>query len=201
MYAFDPTRTTNARLVEDLATLGYLKKEWLTLDPTYGRGRFWKLWRPKNLWMSDIDPAHDGVEWGDFTNLRWATDWFDAVVFDPPYKLNGTGGSHASDEGYAVDDKLTMRHRHDLIYDGIDECLRVLKQGGIFIMKCQDQVSSGKVRWQTIKFALYTEGGIAYRAELIDMLFVCGGIPQPPGRRQVHARRNYSTALIFAKSK
>ena len=30
----------------------------------------------------------------DFTDLPVEDDTFDTVVFDPPYKLDGTGGSH-----------------------------------------------------------------------------------------------------------
>lgn len=32
---------TNADLIVDCARLGYLRKEWITLDPTYGRGLWW----------------------------------------------------------------------------------------------------------------------------------------------------------------
>lgn len=31
----------NAELIADCARLGYLRSDWLTLDPTYGNGRFW----------------------------------------------------------------------------------------------------------------------------------------------------------------
>jgi hypothetical protein len=82
---------TNAELIRDCASLGYLHGDWYTLDPTYGLGTFWSLWRPHTLVASDIDPAKS--LWGgatDFTNLPWSNNLFDAVVFDPPYKLNGT---------------------------------------------------------------------------------------------------------------
>lgn len=200
VYAFDPKRTTNAALMVDCRTLGYLSDDELILDPTWGEGRFWRLWQPKGLHVSDLHTVHPAI---DFTDMPWEDEKFDAVVFDPPYKLNGTGGSHPSDEGYGVDDRWSaVAWRMGAIYKGMGECLRVLKPGGIFLLKCQDQVCSGNVVWQVKDF---TDATVGYPeepdAKLIDMLFVCGGIPQPKGRRQVHARRNYSTCLVFRKAK
>ncbi len=37
---------TNAHMIVDAARLGYLRKDWWTLDPTYGLGNFWTLWQP-----------------------------------------------------------------------------------------------------------------------------------------------------------
>src|SRR5688572_16542597 len=84
IYAISPYKS-NAELIEAAAKLGYLKREWVTLDPTYGNGTFWKLWRPEALYCHDL--AWTGM---DFTNLTYQDSHFDAVVFDPPYKLNGT---------------------------------------------------------------------------------------------------------------
>lgn len=86
----------------------------------------------------------------------------------------------------------------DMIRDGITECLRVLKPGGHLLLKCQDQVNGGKVRWQTIEFAGHAEQ--AGPAVLVDMLHMLGGRPQPEGRSQQHARRNMSTLLVLRKT-
>ena len=37
---------TNAAMIADVHRLGYLKDEDHILDPTYGRGRWWRVWRP-----------------------------------------------------------------------------------------------------------------------------------------------------------
>lgn len=78
---------TNGHLIADCARLGYLRHDDLVLDPTYGYGTFWKVWRPTNLIACDLDvtksPIGDPV---DFTALPFAHLGFDAVVFDPPYK-------------------------------------------------------------------------------------------------------------------
>jgi SAM-dependent methyltransferase len=188
---------TNAELVDQCVTLGYLHAGMRTLDPTYGLGRFWSTWAPAQLTACDLDPAKSPLGRPvDFTALPWDDASFDAVVFDPPYKLNGTGGSHPSDAGYGVANSVSWRDRHGLIRAGISECARVLAPGGTLLVKCQDQVNSGTVRWQTREFADHAE---TLGCELVDMLHLVGYRPQPSGRRQVHARRNYSTLLIHRK--
>lgn len=192
------TWSSNAELIADCAALGYLRADWLTLDPTYGLGRFWAKWRPEHLVYSDIDPRRSwsGIS-VDFTGMPWPDALFDAVVFDGPYKLNGTAGSVSSDADYGVAETSTWQDRHALIRDGMTECHRVLKPTGTMLVKCQDQVSSGRVRWQTLEFSNH---GIGLGMRLVDMLLFPSYRPQPPSRRQVHARRNYSSLLVFRKA-
>ena len=190
---------SNAELIVACRDLGYLRDEWYTLDPTYGRGTFWREWRPLRLSVHDIDPDKvPGGESIDFTNMGlYPDDFFDAVVFDGPYKLNGTPDGGV-DERYGVHEPTRWQDRMELIRDGITECVRVLKPGGFLLVKCQDQVCSGKVRWQTRSFADHAED---LGCRLVDMLHKIGGRPQPAGRRQVHARHNYSTMLILQKDR
>jgi len=188
---------SNAHLIEDVAALGYLHKDWFTLDPTYGEGVFWRRWQPDNLTRTDLIPEKSPDNWRgvDFTDLPWEDEVWDAVVFDPPYKLNGTPS--ATDHRYGVNVVRTWQERHQLIRDGIVECARVLKPGGIFLLKCQDQVCSGKVRWQTFEFATYAG---FHGLDLIDRFDLLGtSRPQPAGRRQVHAHGRPSTLLVFRR--
>jgi hypothetical protein len=181
---------TNAELIVACRDLHYLRDEWLTLDPTYGEGTFWKLWRPTDLVAHDLITV-DGV---DFRRLPHDDDTFDAITFDPPYKLNGTP-TESVDARYGVHTVASRDQRHQPIYDGIDECARVLKPRGYLLLKCMDQVNGGKVRWQTRLFADHAEHKHGMR--LVDALLMLGGRPQPAGRRQQHARRNYSTMLVL----
>lgn len=198
----DPVLATaprsNAELVVACRDLGYLLAEDLVWDPTWGLGRWWTLWRPDRLEASDIDPTKSPIGRSiDFTDSTWPDAHFDVVTLDPPYKLNGTGGSHPSDTGYGVATTgVSWQARHELITQGISEAARVTRPGGRLLLKCQDQVCSGKVRWQTRLFADHAEA-VGY--ELIDRLDVVSYRPQPPGRRQVHARRNTSTLLVLRR--
>jgi hypothetical protein len=197
----------NAELIEECAQLGYLDRDWLTLDCTYGKGRFWTNWKPRQLVCSDLNPV-DPQFWrgvavlkADFTATPWADEWFDAVVIDPPFKLSGNSqnrGPASGDASYGISTYVPIEERHQLIFDGIDECLRILKPGGYLLIKCQDQVSSGRVHWQTRIFSGHAEAG---GANLVDMIHLPSYRRQPKGTRQLHARRNYSTLLILRKGK
>ena len=186
---------SNAELIADCARLGYLRPEWRTLDCTYGFGTFWKAWRPDHLTGCDLIPEKSPLgESVDFRFLPWPDRYFDAVVFDPPYKLNGTPTDEV-DGRYGVHVATTREERMALIRDGLTECARVLG-AGYLLMKCQDQVNGGRVRWQTIEFTNHAQ---TLGLELVDRFDMLGHRAQPPGRRQVHARRNSSTLLVFQR--
>jgi hypothetical protein len=192
---------TNAELIAyGVKPLGYLDDRYTTLDPTYGKGRFWNIWKPAKLVGCDINLAMSPIgESIDFTMMPWPENSFERVVFDPPYKLNGTSsgkGPAASDRSYGVATSVPWQYRHALIKDGMKECVRVLAPKGMLLLKCQDQVCSGQVRWQTFEFS---EWGQHLGLALVDMFHLVGSRPQPPNRRQVHARRNYSSLLVFSK--
>lgn len=185
---------TNAHMMVDCVRLGYLRKEWRTLDPTYGLGNFWTLWQPEVLHKSDKYTATMGVNDDDFRNLKWTDASFDAVVFDPPYKLNGTPSK--SDKTYGVQVPTRWQDRLLLMAQGLSECARVLKPKGFLLVKCMDQVVSGKVVWQT---DLMTARARVCGLDKVDRLdFLTDPRPQPH-TRQIHARRNYSTLLVFRK--
>lgn len=189
---FDPARRTNAQLMVDCRTLGYLTDDQDILDPTYGQGGFWKSWTPLGLIASDLDPSC-GVAVADFTNLPHASSSFDVVVFDPPYKLNGTS-AHPSDDRYGVGGEYrSVEEKLDLIKAGCVEAARVARDR--VLVKCQDQVNAGKVVWQShIVTNCMTFLG-AWR--LADRLEVHSYRPQPPGRSQQHARGTTSSLLVF----
>jgi len=191
------TRTNNSQLVLDLAELGYLDLSLPILDPTYGLGRWWKLVYPSQLTACDIDVNKSPIGYSvDFADVPWSDNTFDAVVFDPPYKLNGTSQGFGNDASYGVGNVkyVSIQQRHELIKQGMTELARVTRR--TLVVKCQDQVSSGRVQWQTRIFSDYGE---SLGLTLCDSLHVLGHRRQPQGRSQRHARRDYSTALVFTK--
>ena len=196
-------RRTNAALIADCATLGYLTDDMAIWDPTYGLGTFWNDWQPDPvkgglLFRTDIDPAKspDFISGVDATRTTMGGDHWGAVVLDPPYKLNGTdqGEGHR----YGVTAPATRADKHRLMADMLTEAHRVVRPGGTVLFKCQDQVEGGRVRWQTHTFAAHGE---TLGLELVDLLLFPSYRPQPSGRSQHHARRNYSSLLVFTKPK
>lgn len=189
-------RTNNAELMVDCRELGYVTDDDYVADVTYGLGRFWNLWTPPMLCASDIDAAKSpSGESVDFTALPYTAGEFDTVVFDPPYKLSGTSRV-SSDPGYGIGRYMPLQDRMNLIMAGVDEAARVVRDGGHVLVKCQDQVVSGKVVWQTHDIVEYAS---FCRLDLVDMLHVQAYRPQPEGTAQIHARRDYSTLLVFKK--
>jgi hypothetical protein len=192
--AFDPMRRLNSQAIYDCVRLGYLSSDDRVLDATYGEGRFWNLWRPVTLAMNDLDPECGNMH-HDFTALPFDDRSWDVVVFDPPYKLNGTpskGGPASSDGGYGVAVAARWQDRMKLIVDGAIECARVADR--LLLVKVMDQVCSQQIRWQThvVIDALGTW-------RLLDELYVVGERKQPDGRTQRHASRNYSTLMVFTR--
>lgn len=190
---------TNAELIADaVVPLGYLHVDWPTLDPTYGEGKWWTQWMPKKLIGSDIDidksPVGASV---DFTDMPWQDKSFMAVAYDPPYKLNGTP-TNEKDAPYGVHVVRTRDQRLSLITDGMTECCRVLADEGFLLVKVQDQVNGGKVHWQS---DMCSEHAKRLGLRKVDAFFFGSHRPQPAGRRQLTARRNYSTLLVFQKGK
>jgi tRNA G10 N-methylase Trm11 len=188
---------TNAHLIETCAQLGYLRAEWSTLDPTYGRGRWWTRWRPDRLVTHDL--ALDGV---DFRSLPYDAGTFDAAVFDPPYVSVGgratTGLPDLHNRYGLTDAPTTPAALQHLIDAGLAEVTRVVRPRGVLLVKSQDYISSGRL-WPGTHHTLTAAFDLGL--ELVDRLehIAPRPRPQPPHRRQVHARRNLSTLLVLRK--
>ncbi len=198
---------TNADLIADVARLGYLHRYDIILDPTFGRGTWWKRWTPAppgRLVAHDLNPRLSPTgESCDFRNLPYDRDTFDAVVLDGPYKLNGTS-TVSVDERYGVECYASWQDRHTLIRDGMTECSRVLRGGGVLLVKCQDQVCSGRIRWQSDEFSAH--GATLGLVKVDQFYFLGGGRPQPARSRmdgkvsgQQHAYGRPSCLLVFAR--
>lgn len=194
VLACTPWRT-NAELIADCARLGYLKDTDRILDPTYGRGIWWQEWTPQEL--------QKPVE-HDFRDMDWFADAsFDAVAYDPPYVSVGgrktTTLPDMHDRYGLTDAPTTPKQLQKLINDGLTEMHRVVKPRGYVLTKCQDYVSSGKL-WLGTHWTLTHALELGF--ECVDRLEHYGTPrPQPPGRRQVHARRNLSTLFVFRKGR
>jgi hypothetical protein len=86
--------------------------------------------------------------------------------------------------------------RHALIRAGIDECSRVLRPGGLLLLKCQDQVSSGEVRWQTDEFTAHAASLGLTKIDRFDLVSTVRSQPMT-GRVQRRAHGRPSSLLVF----
>jgi tRNA G10 N-methylase Trm11 len=175
------------------------------LDMTYGRGVFWRLIPDTyNITKNDLDPDRGDFSY-DFTSLpdEW-TDKFDCVVLDPPYLY--TGGfetlKDSIDRGYnnkarAASGIHGVARVHQMYALAMVEAYWALKKGGIFIVKCQDQVMSGRQVWMHAEMTRLAE--ILGFKVLDQFVLMQNGTPTMRHEVQQHGRRNHSFFLVFKK--
>lgn len=176
-------------------------------DVTWGKGVFWQKVAPGDyeLLASDLKTGTDCRE------LPWEDGSIDAVVLDPPYMeglfrhseshLAGSGTHSAFRENYSNGSETSTGPKYhdavlDLYFRAGDEAKRVLKVGGVFIVKCQDEVSANRQRLTHVELINHFEAEGFYTKDL----FVVVRTNRPGVSRlmsQVHARKNHSYFLIF----
>jgi hypothetical protein len=195
----DPARKTNAQLMADCNQLGYLVEP--LIDVTFNKGRFWQQVDPPDLaHRYDLDPKFD-AQVADFRDLPLEHGTVRTVVLDPRYKLSGTSsgkGPAALDPGYGVERGYqSIEEIHTMIRDGIDEAARVLRRGGLLLLKCQAQQSSGTMQDQP---GLFARHGVDSGFWLdIDRLHVITK-PRKQPRKQRSARSNISTLVVLRRN-
>jgi hypothetical protein len=191
--------STNAEMIADVTRLGYL--DGTVLDSTFGMGKFWTKRQPQHLLKADLyrltyQPTNPPAYQWDFTALPLRNECVDSVVFDPPFKLSGTPSLGEFDVRYGIERTVRWQDKVTTILDGATECARVARK--FLLVKTQDQVCSGKVRWLTDDIT-QTVGGLGFRKrDRFDL--ISPPRPQPLGRTQKHARRNMSTLLVFERN-
>ena len=188
----------NALLMKHVARL-YFKKGYRIADVTYGKGVFW---REINLSAYDFHASdiHTCAEHDyDFRHLPYDNDSFNVVVLDPPYAHNP--GDLIVDDSYS-NSHTTKRMYHDDILElyrqGMTEAKRILKRGGLLLVKCQDEVESSKQRWSHIEILNIAVDELGMADEDLFVL-VRSSVPVVQHKRQQHARKNHSYLWVLRK--
>lgn len=185
---------SNAELILDVHKLGLILETDRVLDATYGNGVWWKRFRPAGLITNDLYEGYPDMRF-DFRAPPFPDETFDVVCYDPPFKLNGTPTARV-DRPYGVGQPRTRDERLRLIVEGLEGLAPIVKRGGRLMVKGQNQVNGGNVRWQMIDIA--NRGmGLGFKVE--EILFPQFGYRPQPGERQVHARQNYSFLIVLKK--
>ncbi|HEY2588712.1 MAG TPA: hypothetical protein VGI81_23420 [Tepidisphaeraceae bacterium] len=174
-------------------------------DVTYGRGIFWKQ-VPAGRYQLRATDLSTGT---DCRALPYADGSIDCVVFDPPYMHTPGGTAHVNHQNY----ETYYRNNHppaaggkkyheavlELYFTGAKEARRVLRDQGIYIVKCADEVCANQQRLTHVEVVNELTGfGL-----VIEDLFVVLRRNKPGMSRvvkQVHARKNHSYFLVFRKS-
>lgn len=195
---------TNDELFPQIISL-YVAPGSTVADVTFGRGVFWKRVPAAEyrLLRSDLK---EGV---DCRKLPYQAGTIDAVVFDPPYMHTPGGTAHVGHQNYEnyyrnnIGGNGAGPKYHEavleLYFSAADEALRVLKNNGIYIVKCADEVCANQQRLTHVE--LINE--LTQRGFVVEDLFVLLRNNRPGVSRmirQVHARKNHSYFLVFRKA-
>lgn len=174
-------------------------------DVTFGRGVFWRHVPPGRykVLATDID---NGV---DCRDLPYDDAALDCVVLDPPYMHSPGGSAHAAHDAFERHYRnngsggQTSAKYHEAVLELYEdaglEAHRVLRDRGVLIVKCQDEVCSNRQRFTHAEIMRAYER-IGFVAE--DLFVVVRRNRPGVSRavRQVHARKNHSYFLVFWKS-
>ena len=181
----------------------YVPESSVVADVTYGEGVFWRN-VPDDLYAVRGTDIQTGV---DCRDLPYADGEIDCVVLDPPYMHSPGGTAH-------LGTPFEMRYRNNgtgnttpkkyheavlsLYEDAGREAHRILRDRGVLIVKCQDEVCSNRQRFTHVEIMQsYVDLGF-----VPEDLFVVVRTNRPGVSRvvrQVHARKNHSYFLVFWK--
>ena len=173
-------------------------------DVTHGKGVFWRNVPTDafRLLPSDLSTGTDCRE------LPYDDGVIDCVVFDPPYMHTPGGTAHVNHQNYegyyrnnTANGKNGKKYHEavlDLYFTAAREAWRVLREQGIYIVKCQDEVCANVQRFTHVELIneFSTYGFIA------EDMFVVVRTSRPGVSRmlrQAHARKNHSYFLVFLK--
>ena len=194
---------TNEALFPKILGL-YVPPGSVVADITYGKGVFWRK-VPAHRYRLLATDLIGGV---DCRNLPYKDGEIDCVVFDPPYMHTPGGTAHQRHEPFEKyyrnnnSGNRTDAKYHEAVlemyFDTGKEATRVLRDRGVFIVKCQDEVCANRQRFTHIEIInRYAAMGL-----VAEDLFVLIRRNRPGVSRvirQVHARKNHSYFLVFWK--
>lgn len=196
---------TNDELFPQVLRL-YVHEGSRVADVTYGKGVFWRRVDMSKYTLLKSDLV-DGI---DCRRLPYPDSSMDCVVLDPPYMHTPGGTAHVNHQNYEHyyrnngSSLKTEKKYHEAVLElyiqAGEEAWRVLKEGGIFIVKCGDEVCANKQRLTHVELInAYTNHGY-----VVEDLFVLVRRNRPGVSRvvrQVHARKNHSYFIVLRKPK
>jgi len=176
----------------------------IVADITYGRGVFWKNVDPKAYRVK----ASDLATGTDCRKLPYSAGSIDCVVFDPPYMHTPGGTAHVGHQNFeqyyanngAVSTNGKKYHEAvlDLYFETASEVWRVLRAGGTFIVKCQDEVCANQQRLTHVEIINHYQS-LGYCTEDLFVLMRRNRPGMSRVAKQVHARKNHSYFVVFWK--
>lgn len=200
----------NAKVFKDVLNL-HVQEGAKVADVTWGKGAFWSL-----VPAGRYDVLATDIQMGvDCRDLPYEDGSIDALVLDPPYMeglfrqstghMAGSGSHSAFRERYS--DSNATEHIEgapkyheavlDLYFKAGEEAKRVLRNYGVFIVKCQDEVSANRQRLTHVE--LINEWDKDFYCKDLFVVVRSNRPTVSRIKRQEHARKNHSYFLVFVK--
>lgn len=172
------------------------------LDPTFGRGLFYKTMNPYTnsipypKYKYDIYPKFADVQKSDANNLPLADSFIQSIIFDPPFLIGAKSGRMASQ----YDSFSSLEEMQDWLNLCLIEFKRILVRGGKLIIKCQDQTYRSK-QVMTHVFLINSAESLGFRVVDLFILLANHRLIGRNQNKQKHARKYHSYFLVFEKGK
>lgn len=206
----DPVLTavtgTNADLLARAFRL-YIPPGSAVIDATYGKGIFWQridrtqydtyINDPKDPAPEDPPDLHRHTLGTIALNLgvSYTTCYrkWDAFILDPPYMHGGKTVKPSINDCYR-NANTTHTSIVRMYAMGLLEAAKLLRKGGLVLVKCQDEIESGRQQWTHVELMDLLK---AFGYVLRDMfVLVQTGKPAMREGYQHTARKNHSYLLI-----
>ena len=179
----------NTKLIEEVTKL-FLTQDKIIVDITYGRGIFWK---GSNLSVIGSDKKGNVDLKADFRMLPYKAESVDVVVFDPPYMHGGKTVKKSINQCYQNENTSHESVIRNYGF-GILEGARILKKRGKILVKCQDEIESGKQRFSHIEVIQLLE---LFGFKILDMFVLMQDhIPAMRLNYQKTSRKNHSYLVV-----
>ena len=183
----------------------YVAPHSVVADVTFGKGVFWRN-VPDEMYELRATDIQDGI---DCRELPYRDGEIDCVVLDPPYMHSPGGTAHTSHQAFESHYRnngtgnRTNKKYHEAVLslyeDAGTEAHRVLRDRGVLIVKCQDEVCSNRQRFTHVEIMqAYEQLGFVAEDLFVVMRKNRPGVSR--SAKQVHARKNHSYFLVFWKA-
>ena len=174
-------------------------------DVTFGKGVFWRN-VSNGMYELLATDIQNGI---DCRSLPYSDGEIDCVVLDPPYMHSPGGTAHNGHQAFERHYRnngtgnRTNKKYHEAVLslyeDAGSEAHRVLRDKGVLIVKCQDEVCSNRQRFTHVEIMqAYEQLGFVAEDLFVVMRKNRPGVSRAV--KQVHARKNHSYFLVFWKS-
>lgn len=183
----------------------YVPSGKIDCDPTYSVGNFYKnTGIEKPTFRFDILPQNPDVTIGDSRKLPLLDNSINCLMFDPPFLATSGKSLSSASGGNKINKRFGVypneKELHTFYIDSIREAYRVLATNGIYIVKCQDKVSSGKQYMSHLFIANEAVKVGFYPIDLFILLAKNRLVADWQVRNQKHARKFHSYFWVFKKT-